>query len=121
MLKRRWVSQINLFCLFLASLLFLPLAGFAQDASQKEGLSLEHSVARVSRFPLSSVVLAIHQAAHPRNPFSLAGETAAILGRQDGSFELWDFPVKVLAHVHILAELASDPVPIDVNARARKH
>ncbi len=119
MLKGRWVSQHNLFCLCLASLLSLPLVGLAQGTSQNAASTLEPaSVAPISRFPLPFDALTIHQAAQPRNPFSVAGETAAILGQQDGSFELWDFPVKVLAHVHLRAELANDPVPIDVNSLA---
>jgi len=97
----------------------IVLDGLAQRTSLKQASTLESSsVAPVSRFPLPFDALTIHQAAHPHNPFSVAGETAAILGQQDGSFELWDFPVKVLAHVHLHAELAGDPVPIDVNALA---
>jgi alpha,alpha-trehalase len=90
-----------------------------QGTSQNHASTLESSaIAPVSRFPLSFDALTIHQAAQLRNPFSLTGETAAILGQQDGSFELWDFPAKVLAHVRLHVELASDRVPIDGNALA---
>ncbi len=122
MLNLRWNAQHNRFCLLLASILFLRL--FAQDApqnetAQREPATLEpSSVTAVSRFALPSVGLAIHQPVQPRKPFSVVGETAAILGKQDGSFELWVFPVKVFAHLHICAELADEPIPVDVNALA---
>lgn len=112
MLKRRWISPHKLLCCCLVSLMSLPV--FAQIVSQEVESS---SVIPVSRFALPSVALSIDQAAQPRKPFSVEGETAAILGRQDGSFELWVFPVKVLAHVHICAELGNSG-PIDVNSLA---
>ncbi|MBV9610973.1 MAG: glycogen debranching protein, partial [Acidobacteriaceae bacterium] len=54
----------------------------------------------------------------PRQPFTVAGEHGVILGRQDGKFEAWIWPVKILSHFAIRAELANYPVPIDVNALA---
>ncbi len=56
----------------------------------------------------------------PRIPWTVAGEHGALLGRQDGSFEAWLWPVKILSHFRIRAELANYPVPIDVNALAAK-
>ena len=52
----------------------------------------------------------------PTRPFTVAGEHGAIFGRQNGRFETWVWPVKVLSDFHISAELADYPVPIDVNA-----
>lgn len=60
----------------------------------------------------------IRQAVDPVKPFSIAGEQGAILGEQNGVFEAWLFPVKVLSHFHIQAELADYPVPIDVQQYA---
>src|SRR5581483_7698162 len=54
----------------------------------------------------------------PRMPWTVAGEHGALLGRQDGSFEAWVWPVKILSNFRIRAELANYPVPIDVNALA---
>lgn len=54
----------------------------------------------------------------PRLPFTVAGEHGAIFGRQDGRFEAWLWPVKVLSDFRIHAELADYAVPIDVNAIA---
>ena len=54
----------------------------------------------------------------PRLPFTVAGERGAILGRQDGHFEAWLWPVRILSNFRIGAELSDYPVPIDVNALA---
>ena len=41
-----------------------------------------------------------------------------MFGRQDGKFEAWLWPVKILSNFRITAELADYAVPIDVNALA---
>jgi glycogen debranching enzyme len=51
-------------------------------------------------------------------PWTVAGEHGALLGRQDGRFEAWLWPVKILSNFRIRAELADYPVPIDVNVLA---
>jgi len=52
----------------------------------------------------------------PERPWTVAGEHGALFGRQDGHFEAWQWPVKILSNLRIHAELADYPVPIDVNA-----
>ena len=69
----------------------------------------------VSHFPLANSPIAIHQRAQVRLPFSVTGDTGAILGQQDGSFEMWHFPIKMFAHVRLHAELKDYPVPIELN------
>ena len=54
----------------------------------------------------------------PRIPWTVAGEYGGLLGRQNGKFEAWLWPVKILSNFKISAELADYPVPIDVNALA---
>src|SRR6476661_9490822 len=54
----------------------------------------------------------------PRMPWTVAGEHGALFGRQSGEFEAWLWPVKILSHFKIRAELDHYPVPIDVNALA---
>ncbi|MBV9269301.1 MAG: glycogen debranching protein [Acidobacteriaceae bacterium] len=54
----------------------------------------------------------------PSQPWTVAGEHGAIMGRQDGSFEAWIWPAKILSKFRIAARLADYPVPIDVNALA---
>ena len=51
-------------------------------------------------------------------PFSVCGPDGAILGRQDGTFETWIWPVKILSGFRIAASLQDYLVPIDVNAHA---
>jgi hypothetical protein len=62
--------------------------------------------------------LHIDAPAQPRMPFTVAGEYGAVLGRENGVFESWLWPVKILSNFRISAELADYPVPIDVNALA---
>ncbi len=53
-----------------------------------------------------------------QKPFSVIGPRGAILGQQDGSFEAWIFPWKILSHLRITAEMKDYAVPIDVNQQA---
>ncbi|MGI8958834.1 MAG: amylo-alpha-1,6-glucosidase [Bryobacteraceae bacterium] len=54
----------------------------------------------------------------PRIPWTVAGEHGGLFGRQNGKFEAWLWPVKILSDFKISAELSGYPVPIDVNALA---
>lgn len=74
----------------------------------------------VPRFELSNPELTIRQPVQPEKPFSVTGESGAILGAQDGTFELWQFPIKLLSHLHLLAQVADYPVIIDVNSCAAR-
>ena len=65
-----------------------------------------------------AVPLQIVAPCQPSKPFTVAGKQGAILGRQNGRFEAWVWPVKILSDFHIRAELADYSVPIDVNALA---
>jgi hypothetical protein len=69
-------------------------------------------------FPLTSSPLAISKPAQPRMPFTVAGESGAILGQGDGVFEAWIFPVKIASHFHMTAELADYPIPIELSEYA---
>lgn len=60
----------------------------------------------------------IRQEAVPSKPFSVVGPRGAVLGQQDGSFELWVFPYKILSNLRISASMDQYPVPIDVNEHA---
>ncbi len=48
-------------------------------------------------------------------PFTVAGERGVLVGQQDGTFEAWLLPVKVLSHLTIEADVEGYTVPIDVN------
>jgi len=72
----------------------------------------------VRRFPLPNSPLRITRAAELMKPFTVAGESGAVFGQQDGAFEAWVFPVKVLSAFRITAELADYAVPIELNPLA---
>jgi glycogen debranching enzyme len=72
----------------------------------------------IPRFPIRSDPLAIIRPVEAGKPFTVAGERGAIFGEQSGMFEAWLYPVKILSHFSIMAELADYPVPIDVSAQA---
>jgi glycogen debranching enzyme len=54
----------------------------------------------------------------PVKPFSVVGPRGALLGQQDGTFEVWIFPWKILSHMRITAQMKDYAVPIDVNEQA---
>ncbi len=76
-------------------------------------------LAPVPAFPLATAAsvggLAIHQRSSALQPFTVAGECGAFVGQGDGSFEAWAWPVKLLSHMRITAQLKDYTVPIDVN------
>jgi glycogen debranching enzyme len=62
--------------------------------------------------------LAIRSDIMAQKPFSVTGPRGALLGQQDGSFEAWIFPWKILSGLRIQADMKDYPVPIDVNQQA---
>ncbi len=79
------------------------------------------AVAQVSPLPNFSIAkhdLEIVSPCLPTRPWTVAGEHGALFGRQNGKFEAWQWPVKILSDFRIRAELADYSVPIDVNALA---
>jgi glycogen debranching enzyme len=67
-------------------------------------------------FDTSSPVIRAHT--ETEKPFTVAGERAVVLGQQNGIFEAWALPVKVLSHMTIEADIEGYTVPIDVNQQA---
>ena len=51
-------------------------------------------------------------------PLSLVGPRGALLGQQDGGFEAWIFPWKILDNMRLSVNMQDYPVPISVNAHA---
>jgi glycogen debranching enzyme len=62
--------------------------------------------------------LVIRQHAVPQMPFTVAGTRGVVVGQQDGQFEAWVLPVKLLSHFSIEANVEGYSVPIDVNQAA---
>ncbi len=54
----------------------------------------------------------------PFKPFTVAGEHGVLVGQQNGVFESWILPVKLLSHLTIEADVAGYGVPIDVNQQS---
>ena len=92
----------------LAALLLTPIA-HAQDW-----------LAPIPHFDLAADPndLTIRQHAEALKPVTVAGKCGAFVGQQDGSFEAWTWPVKLLSHFRMVAELKDYSVPIDVNDQA---
>ena len=67
-------------------------------------------------FDTSGPVISAHTEA--LKPFTVAGERGVIVGQQDGTFEAWLLPVKVLSHLTIEADIEGYTVPIDVNQQS---
>lgn len=51
-------------------------------------------------------------------PFTVAGESGVLVGQQDGTFEAWPLPMKLLSHLTIEADVEGYTVPIDVNQQS---
>jgi glycogen debranching enzyme len=62
--------------------------------------------------------LVIRHHAEAGKPFTVAGIRGILVGQQDGQFEAWVLPVKLLSHFAIQANVEGYSVPIDVNQAA---
>lgn len=87
-------------------------AGFASFAPFVSAAFLDP----VPSLPAAQSSLQIIRRTQAGQPFTVAGEEGALFGRQNGKFEAWLWPVKLLSNFTIRAELFDYPVPIDVNA-----
>jgi len=96
-----------------AAVAVLGAASYAAQA-QVPAPSL-HSIPSIA---FDNTGLAIQAHAEPLKPFTVAGESGVLLGRQNGIFEAWILPVKVLSHLTIEADIEGYTVPIDVNSQA---
>jgi len=72
----------------------------------------------VNNFSLQHHGLVIRQHAEAGKPFTVAGTRGIVVGQQDGQFEAWVLPVKLLSHFAIEANVEGYSVPIDVNQAA---
>jgi len=67
--------------------------------------------------PVSDGLSILHRV-QAGQPFTVAGPRGVLLGQQEGTFEAWILPVKLLSHFAISAEVEGYSVPIDLNADA---
>jgi hypothetical protein len=87
------------FCMALVMLFAVASAIQAQTFNSIAGLP----------FDQGTPVIQAH--AEPIKPFTVAGERGVVLGQQDGTFEAWVLPVKLLSHMTIEASVNGIPVP----------
>jgi glycogen debranching enzyme len=64
----------------------------------------------------SGLVIRAH--AEPLKPFTVAGTGGVLVGEQNGVFESWVLPVKLISHFTIEADVEGYGVPIDVNSQS---
>jgi glycogen debranching enzyme len=69
-------------------------------------------------FSMKEDGLAIRRHVEAGKPFTVAGASGVLLGQQEGTFEAWVLPVKLLSHFTIRANVEGYSVPIDLNADA---
>ena len=72
----------------------------------------------VDSFPLKEDQVTIRRHVEAGKPFTVAGMQGVVLGQQEGTFEAWMLPVKLLSHFNIRAEVAGYPVPIELESHA---
>jgi glycogen debranching enzyme len=101
-----------------ASFSSMALALLFAAASAVPAQTPNPSLTSIAPFPLATAGPVLQAHAEPEKPFTVAGERGVLVGRQDGSFEAWLLPVKLLSHLTIEAEIEGYTVPIDVNRQA---
>ena len=74
----------------------------------------------VNSFQLKEDGLVIRRHVEAGMPFTVAGTRGVVLGQQEGTFETWMLPVKLLSHFSIRAEVEGYPVPIELTDHARE-
>jgi hypothetical protein len=74
----------------------------------------------VAAFPLRTDGLVIQQAVQTGEPFTVAGPQGIAVGQQQGPFEAWILPIKLLSHLTLQADMEGYPVPLDLNTMARE-
>jgi glycogen debranching enzyme len=72
----------------------------------------------VGPFSMKESGLAIRRHVEAGKPFTVAGARGLMPGQQEGTFEAWVLPVKLLSHFTIQANVEGYSVPIDLNADA---
>ena len=76
------------------------------------------SMRPLEAFSIKQDGLALRRHVEVGKPFTVAGAQGAMPGQQEGTFEAWVLPIKLLSHFAIRAEVEGYSVPIDLNADA---
>ncbi len=99
---------------FAFGLTFFAGAVCAAQTVQRTGLP------PIAAIPLRVDGPVLRQAVQTGEPFTVAGPRGVIVGQQQGVFEAWMLPIKLLSHFTLEAEVEGYPVPIDLNSMARE-
>jgi glycogen debranching enzyme len=92
--------------------LFVVLGNAAAVAAQAVAL---HPIAGLNA---ATTGLSIERRVQAGQPFTVAGPQGVLLGQQEGTFEAWVLPVKLLSHFTLRAQVDGYPVPIELNPDA---
>jgi glycogen debranching enzyme len=98
-----------------AALLFAAVSAIPIASSAQSSPPSFSPIAPIA-FDVSGPV--IHAHTEPLKPFTVAGQRGVLVGQQDGVFESWIIPVKLLSHLTIEADVEGYGVPIDVNQQS---
>jgi glycogen debranching enzyme len=71
-------------------------------------------------FPLRLDGPVLREAVQTGVPFTVAGPQGVIVGQQQGEFESWILPVKLMSHLQIEAQVDNYAVPLDITSMARQ-
>lgn len=74
----------------------------------------------IDGLPLREDGPVLRQPVQSVEPFTVAGPRGVLVGEQQGIFEAWILPVKLLSHLTIEANVQGYDVPIDLNSMARE-
>jgi glycogen debranching enzyme len=74
--------------------------------------------ASIDCFPVPKSDIAISAQPRFEQPFDVAGPRSLIVGLQNGVFESWIYPVKLLSDLRVEAEMADYPARLDLNKLA---
>jgi glycogen debranching enzyme len=96
-----------------ALLAMLPVAVSSSHAQVSDP-----SFPALPSIPFDTIGPVIQAHTEALKPFTVAGERGVLLGQQDGTFESWILPAKVLSHLTIQADVDDYSVPIDVNQQS---
>ncbi len=97
-----------------ASILLLLCRWLVPAQAQISSLATLHDFAGGSKLAQP----AISREVVTDKPFSVVGPRGALLGQQNGIYEAWIFPWKIISGMRITAEMQDYPVTIDVNQHA---
>jgi len=102
--SRGWVSRGRTLLLPIACVIVCLAAGnsLSHGTGWQTGEAKENFASiGIPRFELPESGLEWRSAAQPEKYFDATGHRAAILGKQDGRFEAWIYPIKVLHGFHL--------------------